>query len=68
LEVRGCVGVSFGTIVVAVLFSSLQVLSLRLLEKHRLSGVFVGWMFLSDPDLCGGGDGGVRRCRWVFNG
>lgn len=51
-------------------------LSLRRLEKHRLSGVFVWWLFPFNPDLCGGGDGGdvghifggVRRCRWVFNG
>ena len=48
-------------------FSSLWVLSLRLLEKHRLSGVFVWWLFPSDPDLCGGGDGGVRWwCRPRF--
>ena len=38
----------------------LGVLSLRLLEKQRLFGVFVWWLFPSDPYLCGGGDGGVR--------
>jgi len=48
-------------------FSSLRVLSLRLLEKHRLSGGFVWWLFPSDPDLCGGGDGGVKWwCRPHF--
>jgi len=72
-------GGGFGTVAVAVLFSFSRVLSLWLLEKHRLSGVFVWWLFPSDLDLCGGGDCcvrwscrshfcGVRRCQWVFNG
>lgn len=58
--VRGCDGGGFGTVAAAMMFSSLRVLSLRLLEKHRLPGEFVWWLFPSDPDLCGGGDGGVR--------
>jgi len=58
--VRGGDGGGFGIVFAAVLFSSLRVLSLRLLEKHRLFGVFVWWLFLFDPYLCGGGDGGVR--------
>lgn len=58
--VRGGDGCGFGTVAAAVLFSSLRVMSLRLLEKHKLSGVFVWWLFPYDPYLCGGGDGGVR--------
>jgi len=53
-------GGGFGTVVAAMMFSSLQVLSFGLLKKQRLSGVFVWLMFPSDPDLCGGGDSGVR--------
>jgi len=58
--VRGGDDGSFGTVAAAMLFSSLRVLSLQLLEIHRLFGVFVWWLFPSDPHLCGGGDGGVR--------
>ena len=48
-------------------FSFLRVLCLRLLRKKRLFGVFVWWWFPYDPDLCGGGDGGVKLwCRPHF--
>jgi len=36
-------------------------------KKKRLFGVFVWWWFPYDPDLCGGGDGGVKLwCRPHF--
>jgi len=35
-------------------------MSLRLLEKAQVVVVFMWWWFPSDPDLCGGSDGGVR--------
>jgi len=60
LVVRGGDGGGFGTVAATVLFSSLRMLSLRLLEIHKMFGVFVWWLFPYDPNLCGGGDGGVR--------
>jgi len=44
--VRGGDGGGFGTVDVAVLFSSLRVLSLRLLENAGCLVFFVWWLFL----------------------